>query len=164
MSGTVSIVVPAYNESAGLAATAEAILAALAFAACLAWTITTLIGTNKAEPSVPRATETEVEPPEAPIATAESPERETKIPDVSGRSLEEAVKLLSGAGFEVAAIKTETSRRAPETAIRTNPTSGTPAKPGAPVTLTMSTGPAVATSSATATATAAGTACRSTSR
>jgi PASTA domain len=121
-----------------------AILAALALAACLAWAITILIGTNNAESSVPRVTKTALEPPEAPKSTAahEGPgqETETKIPDVSGRSLEEAVKLISSAGFEVTAIETETSRKPPETAIRTNPTSGTPAKPGTPVTLTMSAG------------------------
>lgn len=129
------------------------ILAALALAACLAWALTTLPGTGS---SVPRVVETVVEPPEAPKALAaggdSGPEEGTTIPDVSGRSLEEAVKIISGAGFEVAAIETRASRRDPETAIRTNPTAGAPAKPGAPVTLTMSAGPAVATSSATATA------------
>ena len=142
-----------------------AILAALALAACLAWAITILIGTNNAESSVPRATKMSVEPPEAPKSTA-AQETETRIPDVSGRSLEEAVKLISSAGFEVTAIETETSRKPPETAIRTNPTSGTPAKPGTPVTLTMSAGttwyessPASASAaSSTAAATAAATA------
>jgi hypothetical protein len=122
-----------------------AILAALTLAACLAWAATALLGTDNAESSVPRVTETAGEPPDAPKATPAQGgprlEEETTIPDVSGRSLEEAVKTISGAGFEVAAIETETNRRAPETAIRTNPPAGAPAKPGAPVTLTMSAGP-----------------------
>ena len=88
-----------------------AILVALALAACLAWTVATLIGTDNAESSVPRVSETDAEPPEAPKATparrSRSPEEQIKIPDVSGRSLEEAVKILSGAGFEVAATKTK---------------------------------------------------------
>jgi excisionase family DNA binding protein len=135
-----------------------AILAALALAACLAWAVTTLLGTDNAESSVPRVTETAAEPPDPPKATmaheGSGQEIEATIPDVSGQSLEEAVKTISGFGFEVASIKTETSRKAPETVIRTNPAAGTPAKPGAPVTLTMSAGPIVATSSATASATA----------
>jgi hypothetical protein len=144
-----------------------AILAALALAACLAWAATALLGTDNAESSVPRVTETAAEPPDAPKATPAQGgprlEEETTIPDVSGRSLEETVKIISSVGFEVAAIETETSRRAPETAIRTNPAAGAPAKPGAPVTLTMSAGPTTATAStasasAAASATAAATA------
>jgi hypothetical protein len=135
-----------------------AILAALALAACLAWAATALLGTANAKSSVPKVTETAAEPLDAPKATPAQGgprlEEETTIPGISGQSLEEAVKTISGAGFEVAAIETETGRRAPETAIRTNPAAGAPAKPGAPVTLTMSSGPTVATSSASATATA----------
>ena len=136
------------------------VLAALV--GCLALAITTLIGTHNIESSVPRVTKAVAEPPDAPRATpaqgGAGTEDEAAIPDVSGRSLEEAVKIISGAGFEVAAIETETSRKAPETAIRTDPTAGVPAKLGAPVTLTMSGGPTVATSSASTTATAAATA------
>ena len=139
-----------------------AALAALALAACLAWTIMTLIGTGNTQSSVPRVTNTAAEPPDAPKETpaqgGAALEDVTKIPDVSGRSLEESVKIISGAGFEVAAIETETSRKAPESAIRTNPAAGAPAKPGAPVTLTMSGGAPVSTSSASTTATAAATA------
>ena len=72
----------------------------------------------------------------------------------SGLSLEEAVKIISGAGFAAAAIETETSRKAPETAIRTNPTAGAPAKPGAHVTLTMSGAPTTVAKSSAASATA----------
>jgi hypothetical protein len=136
-----------------------AILVALALAACLAWTVATLVGTDNAESSVLRVSETDAEPPEAPNPAhaqgGPGPEEEIKIPDVSGRSLEEAVKILSGAGFEVAAIKTKASPITPETAIRTNPTAGAPTKPGAPVTLTMSAGSPIATPSATASPTPA---------
>jgi excisionase family DNA binding protein len=132
------------------------ILAVLALAACLIWTATTLVGPDNAEPSVSRATETAVKPPEAPNPAQGNPsqEEQIKIPDVSGRSLEAAIKVISGAGFEVADIKTQTSPEAPETAIQTNPKAGAPAKPGAPVTLIMSAAPPTATPSATASATA----------
>jgi hypothetical protein len=89
----------------------------------------------------------------APPAQA-GPEEVTTTPDVSGLSLEEAVKIISGAGFAAAAIETETSRKAPETAIRTNPTAGAPAKPGAHVTLTMSGAPTTVAKSSAASATA----------
>jgi hypothetical protein len=94
-------------------------------------------------------------PPDASKAPAQAgPEEVTTIPDVSGLSLEEAVKIISGAGFAAAAIETETSRKAPETAIRTNPTAGAPAKPGAHVTLTMSGAPTTVAKSSAASATA----------
>jgi PASTA domain len=116
----------------------------LLFAVGLAWALTGPGAADNAESSVPRVTKTADEPPDAPkaIAAAGRPEPEggTRIPVVSGRSLEEAVRTISGAGFEVAAIKTEASRRNPETAIRTEPAAGAPAKPGTPVTLTISGG------------------------
>jgi len=131
-----------------------AILAALLFVACLSWAALALIGAGS---SVPRVAETADEPAadlkavaapgETTTAREESgvevaadgsrPEGSIEVPDVSGRSLEEAVRIISDAGFEVAAIKTEAGREDPETAIRTEPQSGTPAKPGAPVILTM---------------------------
>jgi hypothetical protein len=142
-----------------------AILAALTLAACVAWATVALPGINDTESSVPRVTEPAAEPPEAPKAAplqnGAAPDHRAGIPDVTGQSLEEAVKTISGAGFEVAAIESRTSRRTPETALRTNPASGATAKPGAPVTLTLSAGPAISastaassTSTATATATA----------
>jgi hypothetical protein len=143
------------------------ILAALALAGCVAWATMALPGTNNTESSVPRVAATAAEPPEAPkvasVQNGTAPDKQTAVPDVSGQSLEEAVKTISGAGFEVAAIETKTSQQTPETALRTNPTAGAPAKPGAPVTLTLSAGPAraassAATSTATATATARATA------
>jgi hypothetical protein len=137
------------------------ILAALVLAGCVAWATMALPGTN--ESSVPRVTVTAAEPPEAPKAASvqngTTLEKQTAIPNVSGQSLEKAVKTISGAGFEVSAIETRTSQQNPETAIQTNPTAGAPAKPGSPVTLTLSAGPAqaastAATSTASATATA----------
>ncbi|HJQ29802.1 MAG TPA: helix-turn-helix domain-containing protein [Rubrobacter sp.] len=143
-----------------------AIVAALLFAVCLAWGIPALIGTS--EPSVPRVTEAADEPPAEPkaVATAgettsadeatdqesaresnqdvsaggSNPEGEV-VPDVSGRSLEEAAGIISGAGFEISAIKTEASQEEPETIIGTEPSAGASARPGAPVILTMSGGP-----------------------
>jgi hypothetical protein len=139
------------------------ILAALVLAGCVAWLTMALLGTNDAASSVPRVTETAAEPPEAPKeASAQNgpaSDNQTAIPNVSGQSLEEAVKTISGAGFEVRAIETKTSQQTPETALGTNPAAGAPANPGAPVTLTLSAGPAgaastAATSTASATATA----------
>ncbi|HET7270246.1 MAG TPA: PASTA domain-containing protein, partial [Rubrobacter sp.] len=63
------------------------------------------------------------------------------VPDVSGRSLEDAANTLSDAGFEIAAIKTEASQEEPETIIETEPSAGASARQGAPVILTMSGGP-----------------------
>ena len=139
------------------------ILAALALAGCVAWATMALPGTKDTESSVPRVAQTAAEPLEAPkvasVQNGTAPDKQTAVPDVSGQSLEEAVKTISGAGFEVAAIETKTSQQTPETAIQTNPTAGVPAKPGASVTLTLSAGPAnVASSAATSTATATATA------
>jgi hypothetical protein len=137
------------------------ILAALVLAGCVIWATIGLPITGNTESTVTRVTETAAEPPEAPRAASvqngTALEEETAIPNVSGQSLEEAVKTISGAGFEVAAIETRPSQQTPETAIRTNPAAGASAKPGAPVTLTLSAGPANAastTASATSTATA----------
>jgi excisionase family DNA binding protein len=144
-----------------------AVLAVLLFAVCLAWAIPALIGNS--EPSVPRVTETADEPPGDPKAMADpvettstdqttaqksteesnakvaadgsEPGRGTEVPDVSGRSLEAAAGIISDAGFEIAAIKTEASQKEPETIIGTKPSAGTSARPGAPVILTMSGGP-----------------------
>jgi len=145
------------------------VLAVLVFAVCLAWAIPALIGAGNSESSVPRVTETANEPPGDPKAMAppgettstdqstaqesadenngkiaadgSKPERGIKVPDVSGRSLEEAAGIITGADFEIAAIKTEPSQEEPETIIRTEPSAGASARPGAPVILTMSGGP-----------------------
>jgi PASTA domain len=137
------------------------ILAALALAGCLAWATVALLDSNDTESSVPRVTESAAEPPEAPKAASVQngtvPHKQAAIPDVSGQSLEEAVKTISGAGFEIADIETRTSPQTPETALKTYPAAGATARQGAPVTLTLSAGPA-STASAAATATATATA------
>jgi hypothetical protein len=56
-------------------------------------------------------------------------ERGPEVPDVAGKSLEGAVRIISDAGFVVAAIKTRAGQGAPETAIRTGP-SRRPCKTG----------------------------------
>jgi excisionase family DNA binding protein len=155
-----------------------AILATLLLAACLAWAVWASTGADDDESSVPRVTETANEPPGRPKAVAgprerfpgeagpagrtngagvitggSRPERAIEVPDVSGKSLEGAVRIISDAGFEVAAIKTRASQRSPGKALRTKPPADAYAKPGAPLILTMG-GPIGASSSASATATA----------
>jgi hypothetical protein len=147
-----------------------AILAALLFVACLSWTALALIGAGNDESSVPRVTETADEPPGGLKAIAETPQREggqarktkgagvatggsrpeaaIEVPDVSGLSLEGAVRIISDAGFEVEAIETRASQGNAATAIRTKPRAGASVRPGAPVILTMGGGPAGALSSA----------------
>ena len=157
-----------------------AILATMLLVACLVWATLALIGASNADTSLPRVAEMADEPPPADLkaiaaqgetaseeikAREESgvegaagdsrPEGKTEVPNVTGRSLEEAIRIITDAGFEVAAIKTQAGQANPETAVRTEPRSGTPAKPGAPVILTMSGAPTAASSSAqTASATA----------
>jgi len=95
--------------------------------------------------AVPRVAKTASEPPGDLKALAVPGPTEkvgmVEVPDVSGRSLEESVRIISDAGFEVAAIETRTSWGGPERAVGTEPPAGTPAKPGAPVFLTMGGGP-----------------------
>jgi hypothetical protein len=131
-----------------------AVLMTLLFTAALAWAIPAMTSAGNAEPLVPRVANTVNGPPGTPADPG--PTVDSKIPDVSGLSLEEAVRIISDAGFEVTDIKTEASQRAQDTAIRTEPAAGAPAKSGTPVVLTMSGGaaPAVQTASATATPTA----------
>ena len=135
------------------------ILATLALAACVAWAAMALSNTNNTGSSLPRVSETAHGPPEAPnarpVQNGTAPNKQPAIPDVSGQSLEEAVKTISGAGFEISAIESRTNQRTPETALGTNPAAGATAEPGAPITLILSDGPINATSTATATATAA---------
>lgn len=63
-----------------------------------------------------------------------------EVPDVSGRSVEAAARSLSEAGYEVAAIRTETSPAEAGTVTGTDPPAGTDAEPGAPVIIVMSGG------------------------
>ena len=64
------------------------------------------------------------------------------VPDVSGQGVVEAARTLSGAGFEVAAIKTVTSQEEAGTTTRTVPSAGSAVGPGTPVVLVVSGGPA----------------------
>jgi excisionase family DNA binding protein len=64
------------------------------------------------------------------------------VPDVSGQGVVEAARTLSGAGFEVAAIKTVTSQEEGGTTTRTVPSAGSAVGPGTPVVLIVSGGPA----------------------
>ena len=64
-----------------------------------------------------------------------------EVPDVSDRGLEEATRVLSGAGFTVTATKTEASLEEAGTAMGTEPSAGSAADPGSPVTLIVSGGP-----------------------
>lgn len=74
-----------------------------------------------------------------------SPAREGKMPDVSGRPLEEAARTLSGAGYTIAAIRSEPGTGDPGTVTGTEPAAGAEARPGAPVVLITVSGPAGAT-------------------
>jgi len=138
------------------------ILAAMLFVTCLAWATLALLGTGDAGSSLPRVAQTADEPPAdlkamaAPGETTSAPDGKTEVPDVSGRSLEDAVRVISDAGFEVAEIKTQASRANPGKAIRTEPRSGTPARSGAPVILMVSGGPPGASSSAQGTSASVG--------
>ncbi len=65
---------------------------------------------------------------------------EEAVPDVSGQGVVEAARTLSGAGFEVAAIKTVTSQEETGTTTRTVPSAGSAVGPGTPVVLIVSGG------------------------
>jgi hypothetical protein len=149
-----------------------ALLAALLLAACLSWAGLTMVDAGKSGTSVPRVAEFANEPPGGSKALAVPDNTESEgmvaVPDVSGQSLEGAVRIISDAGFEVAAIESGRSRGGPERAIGTEPPSGVPAKPGTPVILTMGGEPAgippgVRGTSASASATASATASASAS-
>jgi excisionase family DNA binding protein len=64
-----------------------------------------------------------------------------EVPDVSGQGVVEAARILSRAGFKVAAIKTVTSEEEAGTTTRTVPAAGSAVGPGTPVVLIMSGGP-----------------------
>ena len=107
------------------------------------------------------ATTTEANPPsdgalseETNVRSATAPDPSGGVPEVSGRGLEEAARAVTEAGFSVAAIRTEASPEAPDTVLKTEPSAGTDARPGAPVVLTTSAGP-TSVSAASAAASAA---------
>jgi hypothetical protein len=64
-----------------------------------------------------------------------------EVPDVSNRRVAKAARILSEAGFTVAAIKIEASPEVAGTATGTEPLAGSSAEPGAPVTVIKSGGP-----------------------
>ena len=124
-----------------------------------------MVGAGNDGTAVPRVAKTANEPPGGAkaLAAPDNADRESMVdvPDVTGRSLEGAVRIISDAGFEVAGIETRTSQGGQERAIGTEPPAGAPAKPGAPVILTMGGRPAgipsgaqAASASATASASA----------
>ena len=64
-----------------------------------------------------------------------------EVPDVSNQRVAKAARILAEAGFTVTAIKTEASPVEAGTATGTEPSAGSAAEPGAPVTLIKSGGP-----------------------
>jgi excisionase family DNA binding protein len=76
--------------------------------------------------------------PETRDQEAASPEER---PDISGKSVVEAARVLSGGGYEVAAIRTVKSDEEAGTALRVEPAAGSAVEPGASVVLVMSGGP-----------------------
>src|SRR5215212_10678376 len=64
--------------------------------------------------------------------------RSGEVPDVSGRSVVEAARKLARAGYEVAAIRTVKSEEEAGTAVGTEPSVSTAARPGSQVVLRMS--------------------------
>ena len=63
------------------------------------------------------------------------------IPDVTGKNLEEAKRLITSAGLTVGTVTAETSDQPKETVIRTDPVAGTALKVGSPVAIVLSGGP-----------------------
>jgi excisionase family DNA binding protein len=63
------------------------------------------------------------------------------VPDISDRSVVEAVPILRKAGFRVSAIKVVRSQKEAGTVMRTKPSAGSAVEPGTPVVLVMSGGP-----------------------
>ena len=89
------------------------------------------------QPSGGEAPDSEV----GPGASDQERTRRGEIPDVSGQGPVEAAKVLSRAGYEVAAIRTVKSEEETGTTVGTEPSVGAAAGPGTPVILRMSGGP-----------------------
>ena len=85
------------------------------------------------------------------------------IPDVSSRPLEEAARILSEAGYNVAAIKSVQGPEEYGTVTGTEPSAGTEARSNAPVVLTMSSGPTGASPASASSASASASSASSTS-
>ena len=75
------------------------------------------------------------------VATGSEEVRPGEVPDVRGQDVEEAAETLAGAGYTLAAIRTEPGSQEAGTATGTDPEMGTAAEPGTPVTLIVSGGP-----------------------
>jgi excisionase family DNA binding protein len=76
-----------------------------------------------------------------PAGSGSSGSGEAEVPDVSDRSVVEAARILSRAGFEVAAIKSVASQKETGTVMKMNPPAGSAVEPGTPVVLITSGGP-----------------------
>jgi serine/threonine-protein kinase len=63
------------------------------------------------------------------------------VPDVRGRTEEEATEILENAGFEVAVSEVPSDAVAEGLVVSQDPAQGTPAEPGTTVTIALSTGP-----------------------
>jgi PASTA domain len=66
---------------------------------------------------------------------------QVEVPDLSDRGVVEAARILSRAGFEVAAIKSVASQKEAGTVMRMKPSAGSAVEPGTPVVLITSGGP-----------------------
>ena len=75
------------------------------------------------------------------VASDRERARPGEIPDVSGRGVVQAARMLTRAGYEVATIQAVESEKEAGTAVETEPSAGTAAEPGTRVILRMSGGP-----------------------
>ncbi len=136
------------------------LLSALLVGVILMWALPTLGGEfsfldgRKAEKSSSGSREGDLQAPGEAVAQNPSAGNDTSgdavgsrasgagetVPDVSGQGVVEAARTLSGAGFEVAAIKTVTSQEETGTTTRTVPSAGSAVGPGTPVVLIVSGG------------------------
>ena len=94
--------------------------------------------------------EEETTPDEESGGTPSPPGPSGGVPEVSGRTLEEAARAVYEAGYVVAAIRAVKSQEERGTVTGTQPSAGTEAGPNTPVVLTTSAGPTGASSAAAA--------------
>ena len=74
------------------------------------------------------------------ITVGSAPEQEVSVPDVAARSVEEASRVLSEAGFTMAGTKTQSSPEPAGTVVGTDPPTGSKVKSGTDVNLIVSDG------------------------
>ena len=85
--------------------------------------------------------DTQVEPGST-VQVIFNPAREPQaVPDLAGKNIGEASRILTEAGFVVGATSTENSDLTPDTVIRTDPAASTLAKAGSTVNIVLSAGP-----------------------